>query len=159
VKIKKYFNSESIQIFILIGIVCFFIINSFQTKKSSENFELIKILTFTIVLLSSTVTSFRILSNIHKSYKNREIGLNNNLIIIGFIAIIVLAILTDFSKITIVSIGIGIIMGVLKWIFWLIEKLGLKLWDIFKENKRKQMFDYFENRPENIKRRKSKEDN
>ncbi len=66
--------------------------------------------------------------------------------VVGFIALVVLIVLTDFSVITFWSVALGLFSGLLYGLFSFVEKGLLKLWDILKRKIMQREFDKFTKR-------------
>jgi len=156
-KIKDFINSNLGQNLIFVGVLMFLIFKSVQGKSNTENHETMRFIAFGIIIMLSYTVSFAFISRLYKtkteiSMSAKKPVLSQSRYIIGFIAIIVLALIFNSFMLVLYAIGFGILWGVLYGIFWLLSKQGMKIWDLLKKHKRKQMFDYFSNRPENRRR-------
>lgn len=163
VKIKKLLNSRATRLLSIIGASLFLIITEAQKQTYFEKIESIQFWPWMILLLlsiylSSVWSTWLLRTKKEKITGRKEIILDPNLIVTGFIAFIVLAIISNFSVLIYYATVPGLIIGTGLGILVFLKKKGLKVWQYFTRKMREKVFDDLANRPEN-KNRKSNNDN
>ncbi len=78
--------------------------------------------------------------------------------VVGFIALVVLIVLTDFSVITFWFVALGMFSGLLYSLFSFIDKGFLKLWDTLKRKIMQRDFDRFSNPKDKVRSRAGNRD-
>lgn len=159
--IKKLLNSRATRLLSIIGASLFLIFTEAQKQTYFEKIEPIQFWSWMILLLlsiylSSVWSTWLLRSKKEKKTGRKEIILDPNLIGIGFIAFIVLAIFSDFSVRIYYATVPGLIIGIGLGFLVFLKKKGLQVWQYFTRKMREKVFDDLANRPENKNRKSTK---
>ncbi len=131
----------------------FLYVFSKEQHTAEENFESLRFLAFSTVFMVSFVLMFNLMAMIlilksKPKHKKEPVKLRHTQIVhgVGYIALVVLIVLTDFSVITFWAIAFGLFTGVFYSLYLLVGKILTRIWNSAKQGARKRYFDEFTKR-------------
>ncbi len=159
VKVKQFLKNERLSNTIVIGIFAPLILKEALKQSMTKKVELIILIAFTVVLVLSAGLTFTFITRLFgqkheaddKAEKSKT-GITKTMTLVGFVAVIVLAVLTDFSMFNVRAILFGVYFGICIAIYSLLGKGAKKIWGNYKKRKRQKYFDRLNDRPENRRR-------
>ncbi len=151
IRLKRFLNSKWFVGCITVSV--FLYVFNKEERTAEENFETLRVLAFSVVFMDSFGLMFKLMNlffsgnrktqEINQSLKSQQ---SRIVYALGFVALVILIVMTDFSTLTFWAITFGLATGVGYSLFLLVGKILTRVWNSTKERARKRHFDEFTKR-------------